>query len=425
MKRKFFVQTINVTEVAHIRKNKIGLKSLTGKRVLTFFAFFFFMANIFSFYSCEKSGDGDFDIPSDSYAEPNPVLSFTNITIPNPKFSMESGNIVRVEMTGIMSPKTGQWLDFGDTRASSTLRAAVESLPASMYIEHNGQPKGVGVSFADNSKAPKLFDYIFLVDNSGSMADEANAVANEIADYARYLVQQGLDVRFGCVGYADYGDISGAINLTGSAEINAYLNRNGIVGTSRTKGFSGTDANTLSAAASQYASLASGECGSVALKYADNILSFRNGAQRIYVNFTDEPNQPKYKEYGIELTKPENWGYGKGTVHTVFSADTIPWYSSYEKPWLMSDYTGGTKLFTDEYFTTTKSSFRASSGGEPVSLITLPVTGAILYSYIIRFRNTSKVADGQHEVKFTVQSLDGSVQGERTFRNVSFSDATF
>ena len=399
-------------EADTIQKNGVRFKCLTGRIQFKLFRFLLLMTGLLFLLSCEK---GDNDIPSDSRAVANPILNFTNITIPNPKFSMEGNNIVRMEMTGIMSPETGQWLDFGGRNTGIS-----ELLPAAIYIEHNWEPKGVAASFADNSKAPKLFDYIFLVDNSGSMSEEANAVAKEISDYAQYLVEQGLDVLFGCVGYQDNGNISGAINLTSSYDINAYLNRSAISGTSRTKGFGGMDANALSAAASAYSFLTIGECGSVALKYADNILSFRNGAQRIYVNFTDEPNQPRYKEDGIELTKPENWGYGKGTVHTVFSADTAYWRNSDERPWLMSDYTGGTKLFTDPYFTTTKSTFRASTGGGKPSLITLPVTGAILYSYIIRFKNTSSISDGQHEIKITVQSADHSVQGERTFSNVSF-----
>lgn len=50
------------------------------------------------------------------------------------------------------------------------------------------------------------------------------------------------------------------------------------------------------------------------------------------------------------------------------------------------------------------------------SLSTLPVTGAMQNSYIIRFTNIEKYMDGQpHMVKITVVSADGKVRAEKVF----------
>lgn len=46
-----------------------------------------------------------------------------------------------------------------------------------------------------------------------------------------------------------------------------------------------------------------------------------------------------------------------------------------------------------------------------VTLNSLPVTGAMQNSYIIRFTNVSEFMDGQsHEVKVTILSEDGRVR---------------
>ena len=51
-----------------------------------------------------------------------------------------------------------------------------------------------------------------------------------------------------------------------------------------------------------------------------------------------------------------------------------------------------------------------------VTLNSLPVTGAMQNSYIIRFTNVSEFMDGQsHEVKVTILSEDGRVRAEKIF----------
>lgn len=145
----------------------------------------------------------------------------------------------------------------------------------------------LGYNNSDNEENRVLAaDVVFLVDNSGSMGEEANAIARDIIDWAEKLAASSLDVRFGCVGYD--GGINGVLNITTIEDLNEYLSR--YPGTSRTSYFGGDDASTLSSASYSYRT--GGECGMAALRFADKQFSFRTGANRIYVNFTDEPNQP-------------------------------------------------------------------------------------------------------------------------------------
>lgn len=60
----------------------------------------------------------------------------------------------------------------------------------------------LGYNNSDNEENRVLAaDVVFLVDNSGSMGEEANAIARDIIDWAEKLAASSLDVRFGCVGY--------------------------------------------------------------------------------------------------------------------------------------------------------------------------------------------------------------------------------
>ena len=130
------------------------------------------------------------------------------------------------------------------------------------------------------------------------------------------------------------------------------------------------------------------------------------------MNLTDEPNYTMGREdLSCEyVSNIDNWPTSKGTVHTVYSADTTSTVRNYyERPWLLSQYTGGTIM-------TAPSNFRG------VSLDVLPVTGAIQNSAIIRFANARELLDGNfHEVKITVLSPDKTVRAQRTI-SVRFTD---
>ena len=338
-------------------------------------------------------------IPSDSQASPNPEIDGTTTPMPNVQYTIEDDRgypIVRLDMTGVQDPSTLDWLKLYGTGLSNQ----------NVWVSVDGKPKGILVINSSDEDEDRriLSDLVFLVDNSGSMSEEADAIARDIRDWAKKLEASRLDIRFGCVGYSVSGSINGALDITDATTLGTYLDRSR--GTSRTEGFSGSNATTLQNAAKRYGTLG-GECGAQALRFADENMGWRLGANRVFVNFTDEPNQPNGRsEYSTEYFKDaSNWPTYKGTVHTVYSSSTNfserIGYNEY--PWRLSEYTGGT-------FLTATSSFTG------VTLESLPVTGALQNSYIIRFTNIRDLMDGQpHEVKVTILSADGQARAERTF----------
>lgn len=337
-------------------------------------------------------------IPNDNTADENPIIETTNTSIPNVSCFMESdevGPVVRLDMTGVQYPNSLDWLRLTGTGEEDQ----------NIWLSMDCCPKGISVhNTIDDVDEDVLVknDVVFLVDNSGSMSDEADAIARDILSWARSLASR-FDIQFGCVGYN--GLIKGAINLTSYDKFYQYLQRS--TGTNRTVGFSGSDASYLKSMTSSYDLSSEEECGVAALRYADENFSFRKGANRIYVNFTDEANYPANKsKFSVNyLASQSNWPSSKGTVHTVYSGSTNITEStnSVEKPWRMSDYTGGTTLYCNSYFT-------------GIYLDDLPVTSAIQNSYVIRFANIEEYMDGQyHSVKITINDEDGDVRAERTF----------
>ncbi len=369
--------------------------------------FFVLLAAIsFSLVSCINDGDdtivlesgNNSGIPSDALATANPTIGTATTSIPNVQYTVdvEGGDaIVRIDMTGIRDSETSDWLRLIGTGLSDQ----------NIWLSIDGKPKGILVynTIDDTEDEDLPIDLVFLVDNSGSMSEESDAVARDIISWSESLEDSGIDIMFGCVGYSVNGRINGAINITNAQNLSDYLDYGS--GTNRTMHFGGSDATTLSSAASYYQ--VSDECGGMALRYADDNITFRNSANRVYVNFTDEPNQPAgNKEYSVEFFEDQsNWSTQQGTVHTVYSADTTFTEKQYqsEKPWRISDYTGGTTLIAPSNF----------SG---VTLESLPVSGAMANSYIIRFTNIAEFMDGKsHEVVITILSADGKTKAEKTF----------
>lgn len=366
-----------------------------------------------SLSSCLNSGDETIalntgnltDIPSDDLAEPNPYIgeSYT-ASMPNVQYSVvdEDGtSVFRIDMTGIQDRNSLDWIRLAGTGEKNQ----------NVWVEIDGTPKGIKVynTADDQSERSVPVDLVFLVDNSGSMSEEANAIARDIADWARKLNAGSLDIKFGCVGYD--GAINGAVDITDAASLTSYLNRSNVSGTSRTVGFEGSDAmvRKFNNNKSSYTTggNSANECGMAALRFATDLFSFRKGANRIFVNFTDEPNQPAgIARFSVESLLTD-WDTTLGTIHTVFS-DGNERHTEYN--YKMSDYTGGTVI-------TCGSSF---SG---VTLESLPVTDAMENSYIIRLTNLDRFMDGKvHKLHITILSPDGSVRVERVF-SVMFMDS--
>lgn len=341
-------------------------------------------------------------IPSDVEATANPTLpDEPNAVIPNLTYSTATVNgntVIHFDLTGIQDPNDAtEWLRLYGT---STINQNV-------WMEIDRVPKGVAIINAidETDKQVSTVDLVFLIDNSGSMSQEANTVARDILAWAEQL-STTLDMKFGCVGYD--GAITGALNMTSVEELSSYLNKGS--GVTRTRHFGGDDADALKNAVGPYRTGGGdvNECGVAALRFANDHFNFRSGANRVYVNFTDEPNQPngnhEYSVYWVQ--EPENWPTTYGTIHTVYSNTSTNFtekrdYTEY--PWFLSDFTGGTQIFTNSSFT-------------GVTLGNLPVTGALQNSIRISITNVENLFDGQlHTVRITILSPNGTVRAEREF----------
>jgi hypothetical protein len=358
------------------------------------FLLFFFMLILF-FSACnqtstEPTADNS-DIPADPTDVIVPNLQFNNI-VPAATFTRADGNASRIQVNllGLVDPNTLDPIE---------LFANYEGGTYNFYLEEDGIVKGVKLTKVSSSTTLKA-DIVFTVDNSGSMDDEANAIAARIIDLANYLSQQGLDAKFGCVGYD--GWVNGGVNLTDENTLEYFLNDryySSFGGTYRTYGFYGPDSASLEDNAWEYYSDVYGENGVVGVFFADSLFNWRPGAQRVFINFTDEPTQPGgvYKWSTANLCEKI---LGKATVHTVFSEDSsyYSWSELYaERPWEMSNCTGGTVKFV-------------SNDASDLNLLDLPVTGALSNSYLVEYVTTG--SSGTHDVVITVTSTnaDGKIE---------------
>lgn len=346
------------------------------------------------------------DIPNDNQAQPNPEVSNPTITIPgcsNVLLYKDGYAYLAITMNGIWDSVNNEWLKLFGTGLNGQ----------NFWLSLDGVPKGVDIYNNSDSEGNTLMaDVVFLVDNSTSMSEEADEVARNIVTWTSQLEASGLDIRVGIVGYGGgYSpSIGGALNITTSAALKEYLDR--ASGIYRTFGFGGEDAETLRALANtpeydgpNYMT----EDGVVALRFADDNFNFRSGANRVYVNFTDEPNQPEGNaKWSVEWVNPENgnWTPEKGTIHTVYSSYEFtyvnPLYT--EQPWKLSEYTGGTVLFTRSDF-------------QGVTLLDLPVTGALQNSYLIRITGIDDMIDDglPHTITITILTENGDIAGVISF----------
>lgn len=390
--------------------------------------------------SCSKSDDNKdngsggglnlYGLFDDSFAGAAPSVSSNTVTISNISApSVEAGTnglVGNFNLSGVQAAD-GDYLSLFGTGSNSQ----------NIWLTIDGIAKALDVINANSSTKAAVkgqADIVFLIDNSGSMDDEADAVAAEILTWAKSL-SNAVDARFACVGYGDnYYGVDGGMDLDDVTVLNEFLNNrpSHTYGTSRTQDFFGTNATKLETAAlSESNGFYNGsywECGGLALHFADQMFSWRSGANRIFINFTDEPNQPNsYKEWSVETVNPKsqlyNWSASKGTVHTVYSGEdeddykapdgyyytrneASP-YTEYEKPWAMSEYTGGASMFAKRDF----------SG---VTLSSLEVTAAIQNSYVIRFNITDNLKSGNHNVTITIKDGKGN-EAVKTFSNLTFA----
>ncbi len=146
--------------------------------------------------------------------------------------------------------------------------------------------------------------------------------------------------------------------------------------------------------------------------FADSLYSWRAGAQRVFINFTDESTQPDgYYNWSTEYMCNEI--LGRATIHTVFSNDTTTYdgESGYgwqdlidERPWAFSECTGGTIKFVDEYAT-------------GLNLADLPVAGALSNSYLVEYVTAG--SNAVHTVVITIK--DSGVDGKIEYANITYN----
>lgn len=363
-------------------------------------------------------------IPSDTQAGTPPTIQKGEETFIMPTsisaLSVDPNNskIGRFNLAGIQT-NTGEWIELYGTGEANQ----------NVWVEINGVQKGIKVINGEevvtrsrsNSPVSKAkADVVFLVDNSGSMWEEANKVADEIIRWSTEL-SQTMDVMFGCVGI-DHRYVNGAINITDAATLSDYLNC--YSGVDRTQHYGErmatppADLNDLKTKAQNYTT-AGGECGGIMLHYADENFTFREGANRFYVYFTDEPNQPGGNAPWSVLTVKNdsehyNWDSSKGVIYTVYSGLDLSgdphqyqnWLRN-EDPTLFSTYTGGQILQT--------------TGDFEISLSDLPVTGAITQSFIIQFNITPDLTvGGVYDVTIIIYSPDGTIKSQYTYTGIRF-----
>jgi hypothetical protein len=367
------------------------------KRKLFVFVLIVLVGLMFASCSEEESTQNqnvNSDIPADPQNVQVPTPTNNNV-LPAATFEKTSGNEnrIRVNLLGLFDPNTLQPLE---------ITANYSAGDQNFYLQEDGILQGVKVTKVSSGNVLKT-DIVFTVDMSGSMGQEADSIAASIIEFANFLSSSGLDAVFSLVGY--YGNVRGAINFTNSASLSNYLNRS--IGTSRVVGFAGPDSATLETAAldftSDHSSVA--EDGVVGIMFADSSFNWRAGSQRIYVNFTDEPTQPSgVYRWGTEFVC--NYMLGKATIHTVYSdPDTLESWQPLvrERPWKMSQCTGGTVKFVDSQAT-------------GLDLTNLPVSGALANSYLIEYV-TATPAD-THTVVITIK--EGDVDGRITYDGILY-----
>lgn len=371
-------------------------------RNLSRFLFVLVAVLVMAMLGCAKKDvvqppDENSDIPKDPPAGSHcPPTQFNNL-IPSATFSLTAENKVRIRLNllGLVNPSTGQPLDVQ---------------PANVCVEEDGILQGIKVTTPTNENR-LMADVVFVVDNSGSMGEEADSIASRIIAFAHELTTRNIDVRVGCVGHGLNSDgfVYGALNLTTADSLDSYLNR--FSGVYRTVGFAGQDSAALYQSAANMGSYAAGENSVIGIRYADQSFRWRVGANRLYVAFTDEPTQPGGDSTFTTANFLADWQREpiRGTVHMVFSQDSTAytWQDGFdERPWALALGTGGSIKFV---------AFDASD----LDLTTLQVTGSIGASRLVEFVTANP--NGVHDLIITIKTAQAD--GRRSFTGITYGSA--
>lgn len=168
------------------------------------------------------------DIPADALTEV-PATTLNNLKV-EAEFSQHPDNPrrIKVNFLGLVDPAT-----------SETISLVANQ---NIFLSEGDSRRQKGLKVTQSRVENQLpVDLVFVIDNSGSMGEEADGVTSKITDFATQLAQSGLDVRFAALGA--FGDVNGAVNFTDAGGLKMHLSR--ASGTSRTEGFTGADGKDL------------------------------------------------------------------------------------------------------------------------------------------------------------------------------------
>ncbi len=275
-----------------------------------------------------------------------------------------SGSIVRRDDTHVDITLNGILINgavqTGLTKANFTLVENGCAVPSSDFDVTTGQ-----------GNVP--VDLVFIQDLSGSMNNPIDGVRTSVISFAASLASQGLDVRFGSVGY------SGDQSTIPSTPYSSPYEKLGPVRDL-------TDVNTFRAhVASQWSSGGGGDAsenGLEAIEFAMARLAWRPGAARIMVDITNSGHHTAVDScngYGQctdeTLASITNLITGRAVLHAVAPAAAAERTAEGGlDPWLVASASGGKALVlgtgtfdlsaigvTDAIAATTRLTFRSAS----------------------------------------------------------------
>ncbi len=213
----------------------------------------------------------------------------------------------------------------------------------------------------------RLVDFVFLIDNSGSMGGEISAVRNNVNAFADLMAASGIDLRLGAVRFGNRNgsnpDIFNSGNLTGDLSVfHSWINSMSAYG-----GY---------------------EPGLQAIINAVNTFNFRPGSQRHFLIITDEDSDAGSLSQAVSLCNSNNV-----VVHGAINCGFGNSYNDYCRP---------------------NTSITGATGGlvfsvvGPYDAILDEIGHSLANTYIVRYKTDNPVYDGQQrEVLLEVTTPSG------------------
>ncbi|MGM0640436.1 MAG: vWA domain-containing protein [Thermotogota bacterium] len=280
----------------------------------------------------------------------------------------------------------------------------VDLVESEVYLFEDENKKGYVIDKLSDVKSKT--DISIILDATGSMGGAITGVKNSIVSFSDSLETSGLDVQVSVIPYNDYGPAQNTAgdytydpswkNLDTPSNIKDYVENNIFA-----YGGAGTPENPYEA-----------------LLFAWNNISWRGGAERLFILITDATSHytddgladggrtdSEWLEKSDVLMKIKN----RGVIHSV----VVPGYSysisdpesDYEDPddvRSLSTETSGLILYTD--------------GGGNVDLESIGIIEALTNTYIVTFKSTS--AQETHKLELYVEK--DSLQGKLILNDIEY-----